>query len=227
MRGTVPTTAPGPGTRYRNQGNRPLLDLLPAYPGRLLDCGCGPGDNARLLTARGWAVTGITIDRAEQQAAAQYCQRVYLADLEPGLPAAIGGRFDAVLTSHVLEHLVHPEQLLRDVKEALKPTGVLAVALPNVVAYTNRLRLLLGRFDYTTTGVMDEGHVRFYTFVTGAQLLQRNGFYVRVARADGAFPLSRLRHYLPPRLVAAVNQQACRRWPGLFGYQSLYVATVR
>ena len=68
------------GLVYKNAGNAGLLHLLSSSPGRVLDCGCGAGDNARLLSGHGWRVTGVTIDPREQEAARQFCEAVYLAD---------------------------------------------------------------------------------------------------------------------------------------------------
>jgi len=213
------------GRVYENAGNPPLLQLLPARAGRLLDCGCGAGDNARLLTARGWRVTGITLSRAEQALASNHCERVLIADLEHGLPVEVGGGYDAVLISHMLEHLARPERLLEDARRVLaRDDGVLAIALPNVLVYPNRLRLLLGDFEYTDGGLMDDTHLRFYTFASGAELLRDNGWDVVHACADGAFPLWRLRSLVPQSWVSMLDRWACRWRPGLFGFQSLYLA---
>jgi SAM-dependent methyltransferase len=209
---------------YDNSGNPPLLELLPRSTGRLLDCGCGAGSNARLLTTRGWEVTGITLSPAEQTAASGHCKRVLVADLERGLPADIGQGYDVILMSHVLEHLIGPERVLEDAKRVIESDGILAVALPNVLVYSNRIRLALGRFEYTEGGLMDDTHVRFYTFSTGAELLRKNGWEVLTARADGAFPLWRTRSLMPQRWVDTINRLACRWCPGLFGFQSLYIA---
>lgn len=211
---------------YANEGNPPLLALAPEGPGRALDCGCGAGDNARLLRARGWSVTGVTLSRGEQEAARAHCERVDLADLEQPLPESIGTGFDLVLLSHVLEHLVHPEVLLENVKRRLAPGGALLVGLPNVLFYPIRLKALFGRFEYTPGGIMDETHVRFYTFESGAELLRRNGFTVVEMRADGGVPLWALRRVLSDTLVRFIDTSACRLWPGLFGRQSLYLAKV-
>src|SRR5882757_9093807 len=124
---------------YKNRGNIGLLDLLPSPPGRLLDCGCGAGDNARILMERGWKVTAVTLDRREKEAAAPFCEAVYLADLEEGLPLELSDTFDVVLASHVLEHLANPDRLLHQVHERLNPGGNLAVALPNIAHYSQRL----------------------------------------------------------------------------------------
>jgi 2-polyprenyl-3-methyl-5-hydroxy-6-metoxy-1,4-benzoquinol methylase len=217
--------APKVATRvYRNAGNLPLLDLLPGGGGRILDCGCGAGDNARILKARGWRVTGITLSSEEQRLAAEHCERVFVSDLQQPLPEAVGAGYDAVLLSHVLEHLVAPETLLAQVRRLLAPNGVVAVALPNVLFYPIRLGALAGRFEYSADGIMDETHVRFYTFQTGAELLRASGFEVPVARADGGFPLWKLRRLLPAAIIDRIDLAACRARPGLFGRQSLYLA---
>lgn len=209
---------------YRNAGNLPLLDLLPVGGGRALDCGCGAGDNARILRSRGWRVTGITLSQQEQRLAAEHCERVFVADLEQPLPDAIDSGYDAVVLSHVLEHLVFPERLLSRVGTLLSSTGVVAVALPNVLFYPIRLRALFGHFDYTPDGIMDATHLRFYTFESGLALLRENGFEVVEALAEGGFPLWKLRRLLPASLVERIDRLACRRRPGLFGRQSLYLS---
>lgn len=209
---------------YRNAGNLPLLELLPAEAGRALDCGCGAGDNARILRSRGWRVTGITLSAEEQRLAAGHCERVFVADLDQPLPDAVGGGYDAVVLSHVLEHLAAPEQLLGRVERLLSARGVVVVALPNVLFYPIRLLAFFGRFDYTPDGIMDATHLRFYTFESGLALLRENGFEVTKARADGAFPIWRLRRHLPASLVERIDHEACRLRPGLFGRQSLYLA---
>jgi SAM-dependent methyltransferase len=209
---------------YRNDGNLPLLDLLPVGGGRALDCGCGAGDNARILRSRGWRVTGITLSAEEQRLAAEHCERVLVTDLEQPLPGDVGSGYDAVVLSHVLEHLVAPEPLLSRIGGLLSSRGVVVVALPNVLFYPIRLRALFGRFEYTPGGIMDATHVRFYTFESGLALLRENGFEVVTALAEGGFPMWKLRRHLPPSLVERIDQEACRRSPGLFGRQSLYLA---
>ena len=209
---------------YDNSGNPPLIELAPPLPGRALDCGCGAGANARLLSARGWKVTGITLSPGERERAAAHCERVLLADLEEDLPDEVGRGYDLVVLSHVLEHLRHPERLLGAVRRLLRQGGVAIVALPNPLFYPIRLRVLLGRCEYERDGILDETHLRFYSFASGAALLERNGLHVVEAKAEGGFPLWRIRALLPAATVARIDTAACRWRPGLFGRQLLYRA---
>jgi 2-polyprenyl-3-methyl-5-hydroxy-6-metoxy-1,4-benzoquinol methylase len=211
---------------YQNSGNPPLLKLIPERPGACLDCGCGAGDNARLLKSRGWKVTGITVSADERHLAAEFCEQVYLSDLENGIPRTIEGSFDLILISHVLEHLANPENLIRDCQRVLLPEGMIAVAVPNILFYPNRLRFLLGHFEYTENGVMDKTHLRFYSFKSAAALLESNGFELVVLSADGSIPLWKIRNFLPSRMVERMNRWACRWRPGLFGFQTLILGKV-
>ena len=209
---------------YKNDGNISLLDLLPPLPGKVLDCGCGAGDNARILQERGWHVTGVTIDPNEMEAARQFCEAIYLCDLENGLLPDISTKFDAILASHVLEHLAAPERLLQDVRQRLNPEGVLAVALPNIAHYRQRILRLRGCFDYTETGQLDRTHLRFYTYGTAMQLLERNGFELVYAGVHGSLPWWKARQFVYASVIDRVDKWAVHRRPNLLGHQSLLIA---
>ena len=211
---------------YKNSGNLALLELIKSKSaGRALDCGCGAGDNARILAARGWDVDGITISLDEQDKAAQICKTVLITDLDAGLPAAVTGVYDLVVFSHVLEHLRNPSRVLNEIRRVLAPDGIVAVALPNVLNWRSRLRFMLGQFEYEEGGIMDNTHLRFYTFASGRRLLESNGFLVSTATVEGIFPLAR-KIMLPSRIVGRLDKFAGSYWPGLFGWQLLFVASV-
>jgi SAM-dependent methyltransferase len=212
------------GRCYEPDANHPLLSLIEGPPpGLALDCGCGNGVNARILKERGWSVVGITISPQEYQLALSACDRVYLADIEYELSELICEKFDLIIASHVIEHLRNPSTFLERARLRLKDTGRLCVALPNVTHITTRLRFVLGHFDYTATGMMDETHLRFYTFDSAVRLLSKSGFRVVRAQADGYVPLSFLYPFVPRLGRRWLNRLACRWFPNLFGFQSLYL----
>jgi SAM-dependent methyltransferase len=218
--------SPSCNERIYAGSNRPLLQLIAPFPaGAALDCGCGTGENARVLRQMGWRVTGITVSPRELEMASECCESVLLGDLNSGIPQEAVGPFDLVVFSHVLEHLLQPEVALREARRLLGPDGRIIVALPNVLYWRLRIKFLFGEFKYEPTGIMDETHVRFYTFHSGMELLRSNGFDVVSTLGDGDLPLPFLRRLLPA-FARFLDPLASRLVPGLLGAQILYVAKV-
>ncbi len=180
------------------------------------------------MSRLGRSVDGVTLSIEEAEVARPYCANIYRHDLESGLPSgSIEQRYDAVICSHVLEHIVDPDRLLSDVRSCLAPSGILIVALPNLLIWRSRIRLLLGKFEYSESGLMDRTHVRWYSFASAKRLLERHGFRVIEAVADGGLPLGPIRRLLPRRLLKIMDRAACRLAPGLLGFEMLYVASPR
>lgn len=210
--------------RYLNARNELLLDLISSPPGRALDCGCATGGNARILRSRGWRVTGVNNNEAEAALAREFCDEVVCGDLNQALPFAEDASYDLVVLSHVLEHLVDPGILLRDVRRVLRPAGQVAVALPNVAHYRQRVEFLRGRFEYTEAGLMDSTHLRFFTAETARRLLTSNGYQIVTERAGGNTPLWRLGKVLPPDLLTRVERKAVNLVPNVLAGQVLFIA---
>ena len=210
---------------YRNIGNLGLLELASLNRrGSALDLGCGAGDNARILVNRGWKVCGITLNRGEQESAAQVCTDVWVHDLEDGLPEDLTGPFDLIVLSHVVEHLRNTKSLLRQIHKILAPNGEIAVAVPNVLNWHQRVLFLFGKFEYTNEGIMDSTHLAFYTYGSARRMIESCGFKVVKAGADGnILPWGNLRRVFP-RATTAINRFFCTLRPSLFGRQLLYLA---
>lgn len=209
---------------YTNSGNPLVLRLVPDSASTVLDLGCGAGDNARHLSSKGMLVDGITLSPDEAKFASRYCQNVYVHNLEQGVPPNLRGPYDIVICSHVLEHLCFPSALLRSIKGVLAENGSVIVAIPNLLWWKNRLKLLCGRFEYTESGVMDSTHFRWYTFKTIQDLLESHGFNVQIAIADGCFPLWKLRRFVSRVVANRLDEFACSMFPGFFGYQFILSA---
>lgn len=182
----------------------------------VLDLGCGSGAAGAFLKARQpCRVVGVTYDPEEAAAAAQRLDRVEVADLNDFDPASLG-TFDCILCSHVLEHLYKPQNLLRRLHDALKPDGTLIVALPNVLFWKQRLLFLRGRFRYTSGGLMDETHFRFFDCRTAAALPEGAEYEIVARASEGGFPLSR---FLGRYLQTKLDSLCTGVFPGLFSWQ--------
>lgn len=218
---------------YTNAGNPPLIDLLDSQSCKVLDVGCGAGDNAALVEARGFRceVFGITRSPAEAEIARRYLQHCWVFDVEDGVPEELGKHtFDVLMFSHVMEHLRNPSTVLARLTKLLDPGGVVLIAVPNVLFWRQRVQFLLGRFEYQAAGIMDVTHLRFFTFLTADRYLLADTPELRVVFKDvtGSVPLWALRRYLLPRRLSSLfDDVGCRVLPNLFGSQVLIKAVKR
>jgi SAM-dependent methyltransferase len=145
----------------------------------MLDLGCGRARLGLEIERLGLTVTGIDNSAVACETARRRISKVIeldMTDFEGAGRALTGRRFDWLLAADVLEHAADPRGVLSFYRQFLEPGGHLIVALPNILVWDNRLRLLLGRFDYTDSGAMDRRHLRFFTFRSARQLLLDAGF---------------------------------------------------
>ncbi len=226
--------APNPTHKlYSNSGNRALLELVDSSALAILDVGCGTGDNAALLKKRNPAtkVWGISGSEAEARIARERLDSCWIADLESGLPEdALAHRYDTVLFSHVLEHLRDPAEIVRQASALMLDGGSCIVAVPNVLAWAQRAKFVVGRFEYAPSGVMDDTHLRFFTYDTAARYLlaKAPGLRLTDRRVTGSVPLWLLRRYVLSRSISGwLDDAGCRLLPNLFGAEVLLKAIKR
>jgi 2-polyprenyl-3-methyl-5-hydroxy-6-metoxy-1,4-benzoquinol methylase len=215
---------------YRNDGNAPLIALLDGDAHEVLDVGCGAGDNAQLVQSRlpGCQVHGITHSEAESEIAMQRMTSCSVWDIEGDIPEKITAmKFDAIIFSHVLEHLRNPELVLHKFSSLLKSGGSVLVAVPNVLSWNMRWQFLRGNFEYQSDGVLDDTHLRFFTYLTADRyLFGKSPELTLVSKGvTGSVPQWWLRRYfLPKKASEFIDELGCRFWPNLFGGQILLKA---
>lgn len=197
-----------------------LLELVGPPPARVLDVGCGQGELGHLLKQKGHYVQGVdwAPPKFELDAFVQ-------ADIGAGLPKSISGPFDVVILADVLEHMPEPLRLLQDVRERLAPGGAVLVSLPNAVHWSVRAQIASGRFDYANKGILDRGHLRFFTRASAERLFEDAGFEVRTERTTPV-PWENI---LPRAFGSFVRDKVeksdyflTRLRPNLFAYQNLF-----
>jgi glycosyltransferase involved in cell wall biosynthesis len=192
-------------------------------PARILDLGCSGGLLAERLRALGHSVTGVDI--LELEHVRDRVDHFVQGNLDNGLPPEIerDGPFDVILAADVLEHVRAPELILDQSRKLLAPRGVLIASVPNFGHWYARLRTALGLFDYDQRGILDCGHVRFFSRRGILRRLQGAGFAV-VRNETTGLPLELLSRSdgVLVRLVHAADRLAVSMYPTLFGYQFVY-----
>jgi 2-polyprenyl-3-methyl-5-hydroxy-6-metoxy-1,4-benzoquinol methylase len=222
-----------PDRVYCNKGNIPLIALLGNCGKRILDIGCGAGDNAALITSNYMEcdVFGITYSAAEAEIAKNQMKQCFVFDIENDIPPDLAKQsFDVLIFSHVLEHLTNPSKVLAKYSRLLQSGGQVLIAVPNILSWRMRLQFLRGDFEYESAGELDDTHLRFFTYFTADQYLLSKSPDLDVTHklASGSVPLWWLRRYiLPQRWSERIDQWACGHWPNLFGSQILIRALKR
>lgn len=218
---------------YVNAGNDVVLSLVPAGVRRILDVGCGGGDNARHLRAThpGVEIVGLTHSEEEADIARPNMDAIHVVDLDRGLTDAAleawGASFDLLLFSHVLEHLLDPLATLQRCLTRLQPGRHVVIAVPNVLEWRTRIKFLHGSFVYTQHGILDRTHMRFFTYETApAELVAPvEGLTLLDQRPRGSVPLGPLRRIGAARPLWSAVDRAGLRWrPNLFSREVAMLA---
>lgn len=97
---------------------------------RMLDVGASRGTALRAGLRRGWSVEGLEPDRTAAEAVARSLGvPVHVGSAPEGLRGL--GEYDLVLLTHVLEHVLDPVALVREIARHVRPGGLLMVRTPN------------------------------------------------------------------------------------------------
>lgn len=209
---------------YENAGVPELVALVDPRFRRVLDVGCGTGANMRMLAAKGHQVTGLTLSVAEALHVKAHGYDCVACDLNDGSLPFEDEAFDALVLSHVLEHMPWPETVLSACLRVVRRGGGVYVALPNALKCSQRCQFLLGRFRYTDIGPLDRTHLRFFDFQTARSLIEATGLRVKEHFGVGNFPVGPLRSLISVRITSGLDRFASRHWPGMFAFHIVLAA---
>ena len=176
-----------------------LLDTLTDWlrqlaPRKVLDLGCGNAALTNELSKARFEMSGL--DSSESGIAIGRTNYPALelihANLNERLPESLHGRYDAVVTVEVVEHLFAPRLLFQRAREAIGKTGTLILTTPYHGFLKNLALAVTNRFDQHWHPLRDYGHIKFFSAKTIKQLFAEQGFRVtRFARVGRCPPLAK------------------------------------
>lgn len=151
-----------------------------ASSGRWLDVGFGAGALLDAVSRSGWEAHGTEVSSEPVSRARARGHRVTLGDVSAaGYPEA---HFDVVSLVEVLEHVPDPDELLRQVRPLVHPTGTLYVTTPNGAGMSARLL----RTSWSV--VSPPEHLQLLSPAGLRRLVERHGFRARRIDAHGVNP---------------------------------------
>jgi len=199
-----------------------LLRRLGRSP--ILDVGAAQGFLGRQLEGSDLVIDAIEPNAYWAERAEPYYRSVFATTVEH---AALDQRYRVIVCADVLEHLVDPVAVVRQLCEAATADAVFVISLPNVAHIAVRLLLLAGLFPPMERGILDRTHLHFWTLSSATDMLREAGLEVVRARPTGV-PLDELWPAGEGSLVftALMRMQHLLLLlaPRLFGYQWVIVA---
>lgn len=99
-------------------------------------------------------------------------------------PETYLNKYDAIIMIALIEHLIDPLRVMQNLRKMLKPGGFVYIDTPNIAKYSNRLKLLRGKFPSTASkneglttydnkpvDLYDEGHLHYFTYSSLSRML--------------------------------------------------------
>lgn len=144
--------------------------------GMVLDVGCGTGVLGRLLGDK----PGVDIDGVDPGVPADHpgivgYRSFYCLGIEEVIKDVGIDSYDWIVLADVIEHFPYPDELLFLLANHAKPGCKFVVSTPNVAYLTTRLDLMVGRFDYVSSGILESTHLRLCTFHTLSNIVKSAG----------------------------------------------------
>jgi len=174
-------------------GPKILALLGPLNVKSILDLGCGNGELCRALAQTGRLVAGVEYDTGGYEIARKANPNLQFFNLgvqdDPAPILSVHPeKFDAVVSTEVIEHLYCPALLPRFAKQVLKPGGLLILTTPYHGYLKNLALSFFDKWDHHHTPLWDGGHIKFWSKKTLSELLKREGFQVIDFHGVGRLP---------------------------------------
>jgi 2-polyprenyl-3-methyl-5-hydroxy-6-metoxy-1,4-benzoquinol methylase len=158
-----------------------MLKYVPKESNTVLDVGCGRGNFGYLIKKeRNSKVWGVELDKASALVAEQKLDKVFCSAFDSNLDLTKKS-FDCIVLNDVLEHFTDPDSALLYCKELLRDEGVIIASIPNVRYFDNMWNLLVRKdWEYTTWGILDKTHLRFFTKKSIISTFENLGYQINL-----------------------------------------------
>ena len=169
---------------YSMGAREDLLDLanLKKSDLTIMDIGCACGGT--LMKAREMnpnaQLYGIELSSVAA-AVAEHFGQVFQADMLTIDKPELLDKFDYIFMGDVLEHIVDTDGALAKVYSWLKKGGQLIVSVPNIANISIITNMLMGKWHYGDSGILDRTHMRFFTYKEMVENLTRHTFTVQTS----------------------------------------------
>jgi len=172
---------------YENTRHEIVRKMLPSGE-TYLDIGCWSGDStiAYGVFDKFKEVYAVELSEGAANKAKGKGIKVSICDINSDELPYQENYFDCITFIDVIEHLVDPFHILKEIKRVLKSDGTLIIGTANIASFSNRIRILTGRRPRTSFDIgWDGGHLLYFTPNDLKGLLKQYGFEIVEEYATG------------------------------------------
>ncbi len=148
---------------------------------KVLEFGPAHGAMTRYLKEQKKCIIyAVELDSDAAQDAKEFCADIVIDNIEnySWKNNFLGIKFDYIVFADVLEHLYDPWEVLSEVKSFLKEDGHILISLPNIANNAIIMSLMQDEFNYYSTGLLDDTHLRFFTKLTIDKMINNAGYSI-------------------------------------------------
>lgn len=124
----------------------------------------------------------VEIDQESGAEASEYAENVLIGEEDGNIENYYWlqwrEKYDYIIFADVLEHLVHPDEVLKRCKSIIKEEGKVLVSVPNIAHNSIIIELMNDKFNYNATGILDNTHLRFFTRSSFEQMALSAGWAI-------------------------------------------------
>lgn len=175
--------------------------MLPEKIGKVLDVGCGDGTTLNYISSKREyeELHGIEISEKAAKIAKSKGIKCEICNAEDKLPYE-SEYFDTIICSEVLEHLIFPERVLKEIYRVAKRNATIILSVPNTGYIKYRLKLLAGLSPFEQGRYSSTEHLHFWTKESFQKFLKYNGFEIIEIKGNIGPKIKHLSYYFPSLL---------------------------
>lgn len=146
---------------------------------KVLEIGSSTGYMTRAFLEQGCIVDIVESNQTAVTKLPKNVRQIFNSSIEDSKIYGKLGHYDFIVMADLLEHLVEPERVLRQLFKKASAETKLLISLPNIASWIMRKQLFFkGDFKYQESGLLDKTHLHFYTVETLPKLLSESGWKV-------------------------------------------------
>jgi 2-polyprenyl-3-methyl-5-hydroxy-6-metoxy-1,4-benzoquinol methylase len=182
----------------------PRVDLISLLPknnqNKILEIGAGGGDTLVKIKELQLAdeVIGIELfHMPDTNQSHPAIDKMIICNIETSMPVLPQNYFDVVICGDVLEHLIDPWAIVKQVSAYLRKGGLLIISVPNIREFKTLYKIVVkGDFRYEESGILDKTHLKFFCRKNAIELAQEGGLEVVKVTTNLDYPIVKTKKHI-------------------------------